>query len=233
MAKLTAGTSTLWVEEWAQTVRKLARADERGDPTEFTIVRDLVRPLPPLLVVVHPGDAIPFVTADLKPQQRQALLDTARSAQPGMAQEIEARLDAGHDVVVLHRQSTLAGIIEGNIDGDRGSVVAAAFAKAVARASGTGASLYGDDLRAALEWLVGPGNALKRPEVFLTGAYCDADHGCVTFLGRGLEHHGAENVQLSPHALSSDDNSEPRWVPRHGADPLRATASARSTGITP
>ncbi|WP_137917164.1 hypothetical protein [Hydrogenophaga sp. 2FB] len=161
----------------------------------------------PLLVIVHPGDALepPFGWSHA---DYQAVLGFSLSNQVGMSAEILARVETC-EVFVLHRSSS-----SDLLSGGAARWVDPSYAKAVRRASEVGSVAYGDDLTSAADWICASTELMAGREVFMTGAYADAVHGCITALGSSLL--GAQpdlKINVSDHAPTDNANHAPRWVP--------------------
>lgn len=198
-------------------LRVLAEADD-GDAT-MVVVDDVVlaqRPPasnPALLIIVHPGDAVPYLDDSMTRTRAAELRTIAYDNQQGMAHEIAQLLANGADCVVLHRVSSVDGLLDGNVDGDTGSVVASEYLEALSCAARQGVQLYGDDLDAASQWLLARMQVASRPLVLLTGAYAEREQGCISVIANALVHAGVDSVIVSAFSPTSDANDDPRWEP--------------------
>jgi hypothetical protein len=134
----------------------------------------------PLLVIVHPGDAI---EAEWRGYGCHGgdVLRQSMACQDGMGAEIRALLDDGWDAAVLHRRSC------GQFHSGKGARhVSGVLRAALEGVHRRGAVLYGDDTDAAVTWLDGHMGLRQRPAIHLTGAYADPGTGCVTATGQGI-----------------------------------------------
>lgn len=163
----------------------------------------------PLLIVVHPGDAVQKRADVQHSSDPEGILAYSRSCQEAMGSEL-SRLDYDKwNVVLIHRFSSSYSFANdndldftfsdeiGDLDGDSATI------------------LWGDDLKAAAQYLITELKASERPLVVVTGAWSDADWGCVTTVGRQLEAAGAP-VRLSTSACISPDGSGVEWMPKAG-----------------
>lgn len=172
------------------------------DDPAFAIVRegrfDSSRPL---IVWVHPGDAC---ESD-HPEQSVRL--ASWELQEGMGREVAARLPE-HDVAVLHRLSSAYAL-------GKPRRVAEPYRVALAESHRRPetAVLYGDDLDAASAWLLTHWRAADRPRVWLTGAYADPRHGCLTAVGQALAAAGAY-IEVSPYSPCEAGSTRGAWRPR-------------------
>lgn len=160
----------------------------------------------PLLIVVHPGDAIERLCDWSDIEQGGEVVERSIANQVGMAGEIGEIL-AGHDVVVLHRLSSTY-LREPGAD--------SAYERAIERCDEQGLVLYGDDLEAASAWFKAnvAGLSQLEVEVFMTGAYADARYGCITAIGESLLAGNPRlKVQVSSWAPTDNANFSPRWSP--------------------
>lgn len=160
----------------------------------------------PLLLVIHPGDAIERACDWSGQEGEHEVVALSASNQQGMAEEIIDKLDS-HDVVVLHRISS-AYLYEGGVQNE--------YVDALSQCDQQGVILYGDDLEAATHWMLQNVSGLQegRLEVFMTGAYANAEHGCITAVGKGLLEANPElKIKVSEWAPTDNNNFLPRWRP--------------------
>lgn len=165
--------------------------------TEFMVLRPATRAPNAsrmLLVIVHPGDALHDVTI-MPPDDRDRILEYLLGCQKRMGAEIVERIDAGCDLVQLHRGSS--------------SQFAQApccwidplYASAIARADENACVLYGDDLRAAATWIAQSVHVAQRSNVLVTGAYGDEQDGCAWTIAEHLRKVCSGGVTLSAHSV--------------------------------
>lgn len=163
-------------------------------------------PARPLLIVIHPGDAIERLCDwDDKEVGRQ-VADLSSANQQAMAREIKEKLGT-HDVIVLHRLSS-AYLQQGGVEHD--------YRDALKKCDAVALALYGDDLPAAASWMQVhvPGIHDRDLHLFMTGAYADEESGCITAIGKSLLEFNSElDVEVSMHAPSDQSNSQSRWRP--------------------
>ena len=164
----------------------------------------------PLLVIVHPGDAIETDAGN------QQIRREAARCQENMAAEIGRLSNGGWDCVVLHRSSCAQ-----YAPGKAQKSVAEQMRREIQALHATGTVLYGDDLGAAGNWMEDHLDLESRPAIRLTGAYADPLHGCVTAIGEGIQAYLAEiggraTVSLSEHAYAGPGGTE-RWQPQAAA----------------
>jgi hypothetical protein len=157
---------------------------EAGDFEVLRVAPAMIGSRAPILVIVHPGDAIERFWRDLGVD----VLVQSRGCQDRMGSEA-MRLMAGRwDAVVLHRGSC------SQFSTHRGTrPVADALAEALDAAHRRGTILYGDDLETAVQWMVANLALEQRPEIRLTGAYAEPENGCVAAVGRGIQDALADN----------------------------------------
>lgn len=189
----------------------LADADEDGFHVliDASPLMDVARPL---LVLVHPGDAVEKRgdVMDFSPSERQEVLNYSMACQEGMGKEmlgLMTRADAV-DFVVVHRASTHYSFqSQSNVSDD--------YYQAITRIEETGTVLWGDDLDAVADWIDDNLRAHERPLVIMTGAYSHEHYGCVTSIGLSLQLKGAP-VQLSEYSNVDRGPDEDRWRPHRG-----------------
>lgn len=158
----------------------------------------------PLLLIVHPGDALEFLSDWRGNPAGRGVVALSVANQAGMASEIMQRLPT-HEVAVLHR---LSSQYLGRRDAE------SSYRQAVRSAEEVAAVLYGDDLDAASQWLHAHAMPEHRRQVFLTGAYADAQYGCITAIGRVLQAHRPDVlIEVSHWAPTDNTNHAPRWRP--------------------
>jgi len=192
---------------WAQ-VLELARNDE-GEANDFHAIDVLPEYLPqrPLYILVHPGDVIQSKDDAAGSDDPESILEYSMSCQIAQAEDVERLIKADWDLAVLHRFSSSYAFGVSNS--------AEEFAEAVQQIHDTDTVLYGDDLEATAQFLCEKMHAAQRPAVLLSGAWSDADGGCITALGQHLEAAGAK-VHLALSACISPDGSEEEWKPQAG-----------------
>jgi len=162
--------------------------------------------LRPLLVVVHPGDAIERA-CDWADKAVGAKVEAfSKANQAGMAKEILNKLET-HDVIVLHRLSSSYLHEPGAIRD---------YCEVMDQCDAVGLVLYGDDLESASAWISTnvPGCMDKCIDVFMTGAYAASEYGCITAVGKALLLGNAGiKLKVSEHAPTDNSNDAPRWFP--------------------
>ena len=181
----------------ARTIRRMDDQEEYG----FHVLahdRAMLDPSRSLAVIVHPGDMIEL-------GHDQAALDR----QEGLAEEMRAFQADTWDVVFLHRMSCSQFAT-----GHR-TIVAPRLADRVRALRAKASILYGDDLDAAVQWLVENASLRARPGLFFGGAYGDAQHGCVTYMAAGVARFTAAPIAFSRHIPTPSGTC---WVPP-GIDP--------------
>lgn len=168
-----------------------------------------------LVVLVHPGDAVetPDDVVDLPARKANAILRASYRAQVAMARELRSLTDA--DLVVLHRASS-------GFSFQSTRNVSPTYVRAIERIHATGTVLYGDHLDATAAWLVAHMHAALRPRVLVTGAWSEAEHGCVAALADHLQDAGAR-VAISGHAPADRTGGRTTWTPRSPARIARAS----------
>lgn len=175
-------------------------AEEGGD---FSV---LAAPSPddrPLLIWVHPGDAVDDREAFDTREGHERSLNHQRQ----MAAEIMDRM-RGHQVVVLHRFSSDWAFEK------KRAQLAYREAMAAVTQDPTTVVLFGDDLPEVSDWLLAHQNVQARPSVFMTGAWSDPEYGCVATVGKGLEAGGVRGIELSAWSPSEPGSTEGQWQPR-------------------
>ncbi|MCE6958717.1 hypothetical protein LAZ40_06610 [Cereibacter sphaeroides] len=169
----------------AREIHSRLRAIDRAsdDSAEFHVLHDPVRngePSPDLVIVIHPGDLV-------EPGFDRGAL----ARQKGLAAELAAR--SGQDFLVLHRNSC------SQFGTGRLPSVHPALKKALQDGWKRGVILHGDDLEAASAWIVSHMALDRRREIFLGGAYGDAEDGCLAFVGKAIEAAAPGRIVLSAH----------------------------------
>lgn len=164
------------------------------------------------MIIVHPGDAIEDGIG-FEGESRHQVIDFGRTNALGMAAEIVERF-ATHDTVIIHRQSSLDTFMRADFAQFRQAEQdILPYTKACIKASEIGTVLYGDDLEAIGQWISAALWVDQRPGIFMTGAYSDAEHGCITIIRKLLQRAGAREITVSQHAPTDNSNHAPRWVP--------------------
>jgi hypothetical protein len=161
----------------------------------------------PLLVIVHPGDALEH-PAGWDHKVYAEVLAQSIANQRGMAVEIVWKA-ATHDVVIVHRMSSADLSPSKTL-----SWVDPDYRRAIQRASADAVMLYGDDTERLADWLTEHAGLEHRAEVFLTGAYSDAVYGCVTDIGQRLvDEFRHLRSAVSQHSPTDAAGDRPRWQP--------------------
>ncbi len=189
---------------WRAKVRAAIAAQAAGDP-QFHVCAAPTTPLDvgkPLLIIVHPGDAIEDGQGYPR-AQRQQVIEFGKLNTDGMAGEISAMLETA-DIVILHRESSLFDILAGAVS---------PYIAACRSASERGTVLCGDDLDAASDWILENMGVAERPSVFMTGAYACANYGCITAVGQRLQSAQCPPLSVSQFAPTDNCNGSPRWIP--------------------
>jgi hypothetical protein len=176
---------------------------------EFDVLR-------PLLIIVHPGDAVEDGVGFSNKEDAFAVKEFGQKNTRAMALEIDHLLD-NSDVIILHRQSTIDVMMKYSLtrmtEADK---LVHPYQFSCLKASELGVVLYGDDLDAASQWIIRSINVVDRPSIFMTGAYACENFGCITSIGKSLEKFGCTNITVSQHAPTDNSNYSPRWVPQNG-----------------
>lgn len=190
-------------------IESLADQDE-GD---FIVIKpaEAVDASRPLYLLIHPGDAVQKRedVENCEEDQAEEILGYSQSCQERMASDMQAIDDEEWDVVVLHRISSDYTFANDNdLDWDYVDRIRD-------QAASENAVLYGDDLDAASDYVVGTLQAADRPHVVIAGAWSELESGCVTWVGKRLEAAGAR-VYMSQGTSISPDGSGPEWEPALG-----------------
>ena len=192
----------------------MLRKLDNDDEADFQVLATSPNPPSseqPLFVIVHPGDALqnPFAWGESK-EYLTDVLPYSMKSQAGMAEEGLARILAGDDVVLLHR-----GSCSQFSEKRSNHWIDKNFARMISLARTQGAVLFGDDLQAVYVWLMQSYELSTRPHILLTGAYADAENGCVTALGTFMEAVVMRGrLAVSPHAMSGNVPSDSQaWIP--------------------
>lgn len=158
----------------------------------------------PLLIVIHPGDALEFITDWSDREVGRGVVALSQANQAGMASEIKDKLQT-HDALVLHRSSSTY-LQAGGTHPE--------YRQAITDVERKGALLYGDDLDAAASWIIEHAKAAGAPAIHMTGAYADAESGCITAVGKAIQA-AVPSVPITVSASSPTDNCNhaPRWNP--------------------
>jgi hypothetical protein len=193
----------IWLE-----ILELAHAGE-GETNDFHAVDvfEEYDPARPLYVLVHPGDVVQSKDDAEGSDEPQSILEYSMSCQMSQASDVEKLLKADWDLAVLHRFSSSYAFGVSNS--------AEEFATAVQQIHDNETVLYGDDLKAAARFLTETMHAAERPVVLLSGAWSEANGGCITALGQYLEAAGAR-VQVALSACISPDGNDEEWKPAAG-----------------
>ena len=187
------------VDPW-DAIARFASEDDGGIDAIEIIDESFHDATKPLLVLVHPGDAV-VERSDGAPQ---GIYENSRDFQQQMGRSIASRLET-HDVVVIHRVSSQYVFAEG-------SDAEYEYSDAVEGATSCGSNLYGDGLSDAAAWIEKHLEASKRPSVYMTGAFSDAENGCVTAIGKALQSAGA-TVTLDPYSPADPGSLDGQWTP--------------------
>ena len=197
------------IDVWEE-VERLARSGDDSATLEVIAESDVVRPNLPLIVLVHPGDAVdkPDDVYSEPRDVREAILGYSMQCQGDMGADINRLLTRGADAVVLHRQSSHYSFVN-QVNVDDG------YLGAIERIHDDGAILYGDALDEAAAWVAEEMEASKRPFVLIAGAWSQAEWGCVTGVGKALEALGAK-VLLSHGTSIAPGGDDKAWTPAAG-----------------
>lgn len=186
------------------------RDDEQDENLELHVLFDNPDrdPSRPLVIVVHPGDAV------------EPGMDESHEFTGALGDDLDRWLyrnkrNGAVDAVVLHRFSS------DYIESGGTSSCSQEWAEAVIDAMRTGSTLYSDRLEETAAWIAERYDVGSRSEVYMTGAYADPESGCITAIGTALQKHGAKIV-LSECAPSDYCSTEDQWDPE-------ATACSPST----
>jgi hypothetical protein len=180
-------------------------------------------PSRPLLVIIHPGDAIEDGSGYGSQEEAKEVVAYGRKNCLGMASEINEKF-AGHDVVILHRLSSVDTFMRSNFGTHSVEAAIAPYTKACLKASEIGTVLYGDHLDECAQWLVKNMDVTSRPHIFMTGAYAGAEDGCVTYVGKALVNAGCRSISMSEHSPSDNCGHSRRWDP---AESIAVVSSSR------
>lgn len=175
-------------------------AEESGD---FSVLASPPPDARPLLIWVHPGDAVD----DREAFDTREGYERSLSHQRQMAAEIMDRM-SGHQVVVLHRFSSDWAFEKKRAQPEYREAMTAVMQEP------TTVVLFGDELPEVSDWLLAHQNVPARPSVFMTGAWSDPEYGCVTAVGKGLEAGGVRGIQLSTWSPSEPGSIEGQWQPQ-------------------
>jgi len=177
---------------------RLRKLDEREDNT-FRVFQQApwtpYRADQPLVIIVHPGDAIQAPHPFIDPDEYEDVRKRSLVYQANMGDEILAALDAGAQVLVVHRGSC------SQFRATDCDWIAPSYKAAIERARREGAIIYGDQLDKAGAWIAEHVDIAGRPDILVTGAYNAPDWGCIPALIKELEPHlrGAP-IRISVHA---------------------------------
>lgn len=207
------GASGTLKRPWRSLVRNAYRENSEGGFAVCTPPLSLPIKERPLLIIIHPGDAIEDGIGYGDAIAAAEVVEFGRRNVIAMAREIDEKL-ATHDVVVLHRQSSIDTFMRS----DFGQFLKTEkdikpYAKMCIKASEQGQVLFGDDLDACAKWILENMNPVERPEIFMTGAYACAQWGCITHVGKCLMKAGCNQIEVSPHSPTDSSNYQPRWNP--------------------
>lgn len=193
--------------DWPQALAQAIRDYEEDDSATFRVLGtpDLTDGRP-LLIWVHPGDAVEDKEGFDPPDDEddEDLYENTRQFQAMMSREILDRLDT-HQVVVIHRYSDQYAFEEEQAQWD--------YQRAMADVGEEPSTvhLFGDDLAAASAWMVANLDVENRP-VFMTGAYSHPDHGCLAAVGKALQAADA-TIEVSGWAPSEPGSVANIWTP--------------------
>lgn len=213
---------------WRASVRAANAVYEEGG---FAVCANPVTapdPDRPLLIIIHPGDAIEDGFGFGCSEQAQQVIQYGRENTLGMAPEITGKLQ-DHDVVVLHRLSSVDTIMRPDFGMSAVEAAILPYQKACLLASDVGTVLYGDDLDNCAKWLVRNMDVTRRPHIFMTGAYSTAEVGCITAVGAALVKAGCRSLTVSEYAPPDNCGDAPRW----DADEAIALASRNKSANRP
>lgn len=140
------------------------------------------QPSAPLTIVVHPGDlledGVGYATQMEQDAVRAFGVHTAQGLDKTLAQ---ARADNA-DIVVLHRESSVAFVDSGR----RYGIAPSLWKRHLCPLMSTATALWAEDLEAAAAWLLDHASLATRPSIHLAGAYACPQFGCITFIGKAL-----------------------------------------------
>lgn len=184
-----------------QAVSDLADAYEEDDSMDFKVVHvGTVTPSLPLVIWVHPGDACESDCDD------EDIEEASKDLQHQMGRELEQFGPC--DVVVLHRFSSQFAFESSNGVAD---TYHQAMCETLVDPRAT--HLFGDDLESASAWLLEHMAIQGRPDILLTGAWSDPEHGCVSAVGQALHAAGATTLHVSHFSPSEPGDSSNVWQP--------------------
>lgn len=213
---------------WRSAYAALIALDD--DSADFHVLHPPAADTRPLLIWVHPGDAIEDEEGfeagvrsldgdEDEDEDEENLYQNSLDFQVQMAREIMARKDT-HQVIVLHRMSSQWAFDEGHAEFD--------YQEALQHIEDlpTTVHLFGDDLDAAAAWIIEHMHTLCRPEVFMTGAYNDPEHGCVSAVGQAIEHAGTVDLKVSCWSPSEPGSMANGWRPAVRPAPMEPSLSS-------
>lgn len=204
-------------KDWAHHYYKRLEALDEEDADEFQVLHH--RPerhdrFRPLIILVHPGDMVEadaYHEAD-DDEDMMEVRDFSLENMRGTAQELRAWRKQGMDAIVLHRSS--CSQLSGGWPGmPGGNYVRDDFYQEIEMIWQNGSVLFGDDLEAAVEWLVKYAHIQYRPHIYLAGAYSDPESGCLTYIGQAIEKIvGPQRITVSNHSPPGNSPG-PTWRP--------------------
>jgi hypothetical protein len=187
----------------------LARLDDGND--HFSIQHlaknsrsmDAVRPL---IVIVHPGDAIQDPAGYSHGYAEVKAYSFA--CQQGMADDLRAWLKDDTDIVILHRTSC-AQLSK------RGDWINENYRSAIKEARLRALILFGDDIPEVVKTLQTRAFASQRHDIRLIGAYNDPETGCVSGIGQRLEVFcPSGSIRISEYCVTGNGPGNPAWIPK-------------------
>ena len=199
-------------EAWKTALDEAIDKDEAGGGGFRVLSSATARDTRPVLLWVHPGDAVEDQSVFDDSETGEELYRNSRDFQDEMGDFACRRLGASQ-VVILHRASDRYAFE----DEEAEPVYQEAMEKACGDASTL--HLFGDDLDAAARWLVehlGEGRDVDGLAVCLIGAYGHSEHGCLAFIGQRLGAAGA-GVKVHPCVPSGPGAREGAWQPNRQA----------------
>lgn len=205
---------------WRPAYNRCLKNDD--DSADFHVLSAPAATDQPLLIWIHPGDAVEAEDAFDRPELSGHQVDededefeddiedeyqNSLDFQNKMASEIYDKA-ATHQVIILHRQSDDWAFTRGYATHD--------YKQAMIDVEDLPSTvhLYGDDLKAASAWIIENMNTPTRPDIFMTGAYSDPKDGCMAFVGQEIEKSGVINMQATWSSPSSPGSSASGWHPK-------------------
>lgn len=191
---------------WKAALDAAVHADDGGG---FRVLSpEVVRDLRPVLLWIHPGDAVEDAGAFACTEGGEDLHQNSRDFQDAMGEAACGQIGK-RQTVILHRLSDGYAFDDEMAE----AVYQEAMEKACAEASTL--HLFGDDLDAAADWLIanlGGADGIAGLPIYMIGAYSHPEHGCLAHVGQRLEAAGAQ-VEVHPCSPSEPGSCADAWVP--------------------